>query len=112
MGVLPPHKVFIDSNIPYSRTLRDWIGLLYTTGDAPPFVVHWSEDVLADTIHHLRKEHPAWDGKMTSDVRDRIAATFEIGRVSDYVIYGTYEGQTRMARTFTRLPRPAVLTSS
>lgn len=92
MGGYATHKVFVDSNVLFSRTLRDWLGLLYTAGDAPPFVVCWSEDVLADTIHHLRKRHPEWDGRQTSKVRDLIAGTFEIGRVTDYVVDGSYLG--------------------
>ena len=58
----------------------------------PPFAVRWSEDVLADVIHHLRKQMPNAPGATMAAIRDRIAATFETGRVSDYVIDGTYRG--------------------
>jgi len=44
-----PYSVFVDANVRYSRTLRDWLGMLYTTPDTPPFVVHWSEDFLVTT---------------------------------------------------------------
>ncbi|MDN5795511.1 MAG: hypothetical protein L0H79_07130 [Intrasporangium sp.] len=54
--------------------------------------MYWSEGVVADTIHHLRKQHPCWDGKKTSNIRDLIASTFEVGRVADYVVDGTYPG--------------------
>lgn len=62
------HRVFVDSNVFYSRTMRDWIGLLYVTGETPPFHVLWSEDVLADVLHHLRKKHPDWDGAAIANV--------------------------------------------
>ena len=63
-----PFTVFVDANVWFSRTLRDWIGMLYTTPDTPSFVVHWSEDVLAELIHHLRKRHPTWPGgRVTED---------------------------------------------
>ncbi len=51
------YAVLVDANVWYSRTLRDWIGMLYTTPDAPPFLVHWTEDIMAELLYHLRKEH-------------------------------------------------------
>lgn len=93
MGGYAQHRVFVDSNVFYSKALCDWLGLLYVTGETSPFIVHWTEDVLADTIHHLRKRHPDWDGRRTSQIRDRIAGTFEIGRVADYVVDVSYRGR-------------------
>lgn len=84
--------VFVDANVWFSRTLRDWLGMLYTVPDIPPFVVHWSEDVLAEVIHHLRKKHPHWSGAHIANVRDRLAGTFEAGRVGDFVIDASYRG--------------------
>lgn len=86
------HRVFVDSNVFYSRTMRDWIGLLYVRGETSPFHVLWSEDVLADVLHHLRKKHPDWDGAAIAGVHDKIARTFEVGRVDDYVVDGSYGG--------------------
>lgn len=40
--IFGPQRVFVDANVWYSRTLRDWLGMLYTTPDTPPFVVCWS----------------------------------------------------------------------
>lgn len=92
MGAFGSHRVFVDSNVWYSRTLRDWVGMLYLEGESGPFVVFWSEDVLAETIYHLRKQHPDWSGAQTSVIRSKIAATFEIGRVSDFEVDGDYAG--------------------
>ncbi len=86
-------KVFIDANVLYSRTVRDWLGLLYTddTSD-PPFYVFWSEDVMAEAIHHLRHNNPSWTGQRIATIRDRIAQTFQDGRVTDFAVDGSYAG--------------------
>lgn len=89
----PGGGVFVDSNVFYSRTQRDWLGLMHTRPDhLPPFAVRWTEDVLADVIHHLRKQRPNAPGAAMAAIRDRIAATFETGRVTDFVIDGSYRG--------------------
>lgn len=90
MSVPGLHRVFVDSNVLYSRTQRDWLALLYLAGDL--FQIYWSEDVLAETLYHLRREHPDWDGEKTAKVRDHIAGTFEVGRVDSYVIDGSFTG--------------------
>lgn len=87
------HGVFVDANVLYSRTLRDWLGLLYTVPETPPFQVYWTEDVLAEVIVHLRRGHPAWSGGRLTAIRDRIASTFEVGRVADFVIDGRWVGR-------------------
>lgn len=55
---LGPHGVLVDANVLYSKTLGDWLGLLYTIPEIPPFQVFWTEDVLAEAIYHLRRNHP------------------------------------------------------
>lgn len=71
--------VFVDANVPYSKTLRDWLGLLYTDQErVAPFQVFWSEDVLAEAMYHLRKHHPDWEGGKVPAIRDHIAQTFEV----------------------------------
>lgn len=85
-------RVFLDANVLYSRTLRDWLGLLYTIPDIPPFHVRWTEDVLAEVIYHLRRRHPEWSGSRIAAIRDRIAGTFEAGRVTDFEIDATWSG--------------------
>jgi predicted nucleic acid-binding protein len=87
-----PYVVFVDANVWFSRTLRDWLGMLYTTPENPPFVVHWTEDVLAELIYHLRKTHPDWPGSRITTLRDLLSATFETGRVADFAIDTTYFG--------------------
>lgn len=84
MGAAGGHRVFVDSNVYFSRTQRDWLGLLYLHGDSPLFSVHWSEDVLAEVVYHLRKSHPTWPGRRISAIRDRLTEVFETGRVADF----------------------------
>lgn len=83
----------VDSNVWYSRTLRDWIGMLSTREEPPPFFVYWSEDTLAEADYHLRREHPDWSGGTIREIRDRLSRTFEDGRVEDFTIDGTYAGR-------------------
>lgn len=78
------HAVFVDANVLYSRTHRDWLALLYLESET--FQVFWSEDVVTETIYHLRKDHPGWGGAQIAAVRQSICRTFEVGRVDDYVI--------------------------
>jgi predicted nucleic acid-binding protein len=84
--------VFVDACVWHSRTLRDWLGVLYTTADSAPFAVFWSEDVLAEVVHGLRRRHPDWPGRRITELRDRVARTFENGRVDDFVVDGSYRG--------------------
>lgn len=85
--------VFVDANVWFSRTLRDWIGMLYTSPDSAPFEVRWTEDVLAEVLYHLRRKHPDWDGGRITGIRDRIARTFEVGRVDDFHVGDDYMGK-------------------
>lgn len=92
MSSIGPSRVFVDSNVLMSRTLTDWLCLLSLETATPPYRVYWSEDVLADVIHHTRKQHPEWDGARISVIRDRFVSVFEGGRVGDFVIDGSYAG--------------------
>lgn len=82
----------MDANVLYSRTLRDWLALLQLSSPGEIYTVYWSEDVLAETIYHLRRSHPDWGGAKITSVRDRIVRTFEGGRVDDFKIDGSFPG--------------------
>ncbi len=84
--------VFVDANVWFSRTLRDWIGMLYVTPPIAPFEVRWTEDVFAELIYSLRRRHPDWEGSRITGIRDRLAEVFETGRVSDFQITSDYKG--------------------
>lgn len=85
--------MFVDANVWFSRTRRDWLGLLYTLAEDPPFQVYWTEDVLAELIHSLRKHQPEWSGARITQIRDRLAGVFEVGRVEDFTVDGSYRGR-------------------
>lgn len=55
------HRVFVDSNVLASRTLRDWIFLLrlQTPG---MFQLHSTPDVIAEAIRAWRRLNPTADG--------------------------------------------------
>ena len=54
------NRVLLDANIWYSRTLTDWFFLIYLSSERPPFLILWSEDILAEAHYHLRKTIPAF----------------------------------------------------
>lgn len=54
-------RVFVDANVLFSKTLRDWLFLL-RIGTQDIFQVHTSEDVLAETLYHWRKHSPRMEG--------------------------------------------------
>lgn len=85
-------SVFVDANVHFSRTRRDWIGLLSTTPDDPLFHVYWTEDIVAEVIRNLRKKYPEWSGGQITDIRRTFDASYEGYRVDDFVIDGTYRG--------------------
>lgn len=91
---MTPHRqtVLVDANVWFSRTLRDWIGMLYTTPELPPFDVRWTEDILAEVVYHLRRTNPTWEGARITGLRERLAATFETGRVDHFTVDDDYRG--------------------
>ena len=86
-------RVFVDANVLYSRTLRDWLALLQLRSSGELYTVYWTEDVLAETIYWLRRNHPAWNGTKITSIRDLIARTFEGGRVEDFSIDDSFPGR-------------------
>lgn len=85
--------VFLDANILYSRVLRDWFCNAYLSGGATrPFEVRFSEDVLAEVLHSLRRSHPDWDGGRIARVRESLLKVFPGAVVRDYKVDGTWPG--------------------
>lgn len=60
----------------YSRTLRDWIVLLALRKGPPLFDLRWSEDIMTETLFHLRKKHPFWDETQIGGLRRRMDKLF------------------------------------
>lgn len=64
-------RIFLDSNVLASRTLRDWLFLL--RGETfRMFQLHTSFDVLMETVRVTRRRHPTADGKLTSELFHRL----------------------------------------
>lgn len=77
--------VLVDANVLYSRTLRDWLFMLKLRAGGAMFTLHASEDILAETLYHLRRNHPGVDGRHVSGVHDRIERLLD-SKVADYAI--------------------------
>ncbi|WP_026197807.1 PIN domain-containing protein [Sciscionella marina] len=91
--------VLVDANVLYSRTIRDWIALLFTRQSAEEFFrIYWTEDILAEVISSFRARHPNASGGQVTRIRDSLAATFAGGRVDDFRIDGTFPGSDEKDR--------------
>ncbi|WP_084485513.1 hypothetical protein [Nocardia beijingensis] len=69
-------RVLVDANILYSRTLRDWLSLLYLRGGLGMFQVFWTEDIMAETLYWRRRNNPFLSEDQIGGIRRRVAATF------------------------------------
>jgi hypothetical protein len=82
--------VLLDANILYSRTLRDWIALLQA--EAPGlFNVTWTEDIMVETLYHLRKKHPLWSEQQVGGIRRNLEKAFTGGQITGYQIDAALE---------------------
>lgn len=61
------HRVFVDSNVLASRTLRDWIFLIRNITPGM-FQLHSSPDAIAETVRAWRRRNPAADGRVTVEL--------------------------------------------
>jgi len=83
--------VLVDANVLLSKTLRDWLFLLRNETEGGMFTVYATEDILAETLYHLRRNHPRAPGHMTSHVHDLVCEQLD-DRVSDYTVDDSYPG--------------------
>ncbi len=67
---------FLDANVLFSRTLRDWICLLCLEGKRTAYDVRWSEDVLTEWIYRMRRRNPALGDAAVGGSRRRLMAAF------------------------------------
>jgi hypothetical protein len=85
VGFSGEHIVLVDANVWVSRTLRDWVCLLHIHGHGM-FTALWTEDILAETLHAVRRLYPDLAGGKIAHVRESIVGTFPDGRVRDFEI--------------------------
>lgn len=75
--------VLPDSNILFSRTLRDWTFLLSRNTRQVIYTVHTTPDIIAETIAKIRDKNPLIGGQniafIESKIRDSVSSVF-----SDY----------------------------
>ncbi|MGW4088462.1 PIN domain-containing protein [Nocardia sp. NPDC004750] len=79
-------NVLVDANVLYSRTLRDWLALLYLQPGNEMFEVMWTDDIMAEFHYHLRKKNPLLDDAQVGGIRRRLEHTFKTGRITGYTI--------------------------
>lgn len=65
--------VFLDANVLYSRTIRDWILQLNQTSVFGMFSVVTSIDVLAEVLANYRKNYPTADGNIVNAIKRHIS---------------------------------------
>jgi predicted nucleic acid-binding protein len=66
-----PHRVFVDSNVFVSRTIRDWLFLLRQETDGM-FQTHSTVDVIAESVRAVRRIRPRLDGAITHELQRRL----------------------------------------
>lgn len=73
------YKVFLDANVLYSKTLRDWIFLISYDTQNKFFQTFTSQGVLDEWSYHWRKKNPEKDDKSRQVIVDQIKeAVFEV----------------------------------
>jgi predicted nucleic acid-binding protein len=85
--------VLIDSNVLYSRTLRDWVALLHSKSKGSVFRARYTEDIMAEVIYRLRRNHPDWPGQILLKIRQRLEGAFEGCLVEKYEIDSNFLGK-------------------
>lgn len=79
-------NVLVDANVLFSRTLRDWLALLYLRSGQTMFEVMWTDDIMVEFQYHLRKKNPFLDDAQCGGVRRNLEDTFASGRVRNFTI--------------------------
>lgn len=79
-------RVFLDANILYSRTLRDWFCILSQESGIDGIALYWSEDVLAEMIYHLRKKNPHLSDNEVGGWRRTLISSFPHAVITGYSI--------------------------
>ena len=80
-----PTRVFVDANVLFSRTQRDWLYHLRQATGGGMFTVHSSEDVIAETLYRYRHRYPQVDGAVIANLRTAIEA-IQDETIRDYKI--------------------------
>ncbi len=76
--------MFVDANVLFSRTLRDWICLLALHSACTAYDLRWSEDVLAEWMYRLRRRNPGHTDQAIAGRRRELEASFPAAMVRGY----------------------------
>jgi hypothetical protein len=69
--------VFVDANVLYSKTLRDWLFLLRRETCGDMFTVASSNDVITEVLYRIRRNNPDGPGHLTNNVKEKIEASLD-----------------------------------
>lgn len=70
------NNVLVDACALAPRTIRDWLLLLRHLGSGSLFTVHYTEDILAETLKAIRRQQPHLEGSvLTGHGQDEEAIT-------------------------------------
>ncbi|MFB2586764.1 PIN domain-containing protein [Herbiconiux liukaitaii] len=69
--------VFVDANVLYSKTLRDWLFLLRKETCGDMFTVASSNDVIAEVLYWIRKNNSGGPGHLTGNAKELIEASLD-----------------------------------
>ena len=78
-----PTLALPDANVLHARTLRDWLLMLKDTSHGDMFRLAYTEDIVAETLYHIRRKNADLDGGVLADVREKIVAVMDV-RIRDY----------------------------
>ncbi|WDZ86790.1 PIN domain-containing protein [Micromonospora cathayae] len=79
-----PLLVFLDANVLFSRTLRDWISLSAIASGCLAYDLRCSEDVLAEWMYRMRRKRPELSEQAVGGQRRRFVEAFPHGLVTGY----------------------------
>lgn len=66
-------RVFLDANILFSKTLRDWFFMLRMETGGDMFTLITSEDALVEAQYTYRKQNPEVSGRVVANIRKKTA---------------------------------------
>ncbi|EMY35213.1 hypothetical protein D477_005591 [Arthrobacter crystallopoietes BAB-32] len=79
-------RIFLDANVLFSRTLRDWFSLISLNAGIEGISLHWSEDVMSEYQYHIRRKHPGWSEQQIGGWRRRLTESFPDAMIIGYEI--------------------------
>lgn len=82
--------IFLDANVLFSRTLRDWFCIICQESGPEGIAPRWSEDVMAEYQYHIRKKNPGWSEEQVGGWRRRLTAIFPQAMITGYQINEAY----------------------